>query len=58
MTYQQLLDWIKTIPSDKLENTVTIFDNYLEEYHPVEDCDYIVSSDVLDEGHPILIINF
>jgi hypothetical protein len=52
MTYRELLNDLKQLSEEHLDDTVTVFDPYTEEFtaivHGVE-CDDAV--DVLDEGH-------
>lgn len=58
MTYKELLKQIQELPPQRLEDTVTVFDPYEEEYIAVIDTDFSTPSenDVLDEGHFFLIL--
>ena len=58
MTYRQLLKKMQSIPDDRLDDDVTVFNGEDEEFYPVfrvktadDECD------VLDEGHFYLTIN-
>jgi len=57
VSYRQLLDVLKEMNDNDLDNTVTVYSPYQDEYFAVEktrvsDC----SIDVVDPGHLILII--
>ena len=55
-TYRQLLLLLKTIPEDNLEDTVTVYSSFDDEFTPTEFelCFSGEDNDVLDEGHPYL----
>jgi len=52
MTYKQLLQDLQALAPERLNDTVTVFDPYTEEFiavvHGVE-CDDVI--DALDDGH-------
>jgi len=57
MTYNDLIKALKMIPKERLEDTVTVFDPYEEEYIAVIEAqvsDY--DTDVLDPGHFFLVL--
>lgn len=58
MTYQDLLDRIKQLPPDRLQDTVTVYEPYEDEYIAVIGtgvCDE-ADNDVLDHNHLYLIL--
>ena len=57
MTYSQLLNILSTIPKDRLEDTITIYDKENEEYYPIYSSEFSNEKDcdVRDHGHLILI---
>ena len=58
MTYQELLDRIKQLPPDRLQDTVTVYDPYEDEYIAVigtDVCDE-ADNDVIDHNHLYLIL--
>lgn len=53
MKYKELLKVLESLPKERLEDTVTVYEPYEDEYIAVIDaCNAI--SDVLDESHLIL----
>jgi hypothetical protein len=60
MTYQNLLDQIKTFTESQLKQTVTIYIREMDEYYaPVSDYPLVESDttcDQLDSGHKYLVI--
>jgi hypothetical protein len=53
MTYRELLQMLNKIPSERLDDTVTVHDTYGDEY--IAAVDFVQSdTDVLDEGHYVL----
>lgn len=58
MTYNQLKAHIETMDAEQLNQDVTIFNAYKDEYEPITDIDYTSAgrTDVLDPLHPFLII--
>ena len=58
MTYQDLLDRIQQLPPDRLQDTVTVYDPYEDEYIAVigtDVCDE-ADNDVIDHNHLYLIL--
>jgi hypothetical protein len=58
MTYQELLDCLLTLAPERLQDTVTVFDPYGDEYTAVigtEVSDEAIN-DVLDDGHLFLVM--
>lgn len=58
MTYKDLLEQLETLPKERLEDTVTVYDAYEDEYIPVIETDIAqeIETNVLDEGHFYLIL--
>jgi hypothetical protein len=56
MTYKNLLEFIKTLSPEQLEQNVAIYDCEHDEYHPSHSATFTVGDDVLDDNHAILII--
>lgn len=57
MTYAELLNILYSMPKDRLEDTITIYDSEDEEYYPVTRHEFSeeATNDVLDSGHLFLI---
>ena len=56
MTYQELLDKLKELDNEKLQQTVTVYGCGIEEYFPV--CVFkqvVIEPDVLDSEHMVLL---
>lgn len=56
MTYRQLLELLKQLDPSRLDDNVTVFDVKSEEYLGVSHTEVIAVTDVLDEGHLVLVI--
>lgn len=58
MTYKELLNELLKLNPERLEDTVTVYEPYEDEYISVIDTDQAVESqcDVLDDGHFVLIM--
>jgi hypothetical protein len=58
MTYKDLLEELQNMDEKQLEETVTVYDTYTDEYTAVIDVDRANEQfcDVLDEGHTYLIL--
>jgi hypothetical protein len=56
ITYLKLLHKLGSIPAERLNDTVSIYDESEDEYYPVEDTFITEESDVLDKGHLVLKI--
>ena len=54
MTYRELLQMLNKIPSERLDDTVTVHDTYGDEYIAAIDFIRNENSDVLDDGHYFL----
>jgi hypothetical protein len=54
MTYRDLLQKLNSIPSERLDDTVTVHDTYGDEYIAAIDFIRNENSDVLDDGHYFL----
>ena len=56
MTYRELLEELKTLTIDQLNQDVTVFVATEEEYYPVATVAVAVEDDVLDPDHIVLEI--
>ena len=56
MTYRELLEKLKTLTVDQLNQDVTVFVATEEEYYPVATVAVTVEDDVLDPDHIVLEI--
>ena len=58
MTYAKLIEVLGTIPFDRLNDTVTVYDPEKDDYCAIEDIGVATEAenDILDEGHTFLII--
>lgn len=56
LTYKKLLEELQSMDEIQLAETVTVFFPENGEYIGIEDYDQVIDSDVLDEGHTILIL--
>ena len=57
MTYRELLEELKTLTIDQLNQDVTVFVATEEEYYPVATVSAAVEDDVLDPDHIVLEIS-
>jgi hypothetical protein len=59
MTYAQLIEALGTIPFDRLNDTVTVYDPDRGDFCGVNSTDVAVEkdNDVLDNGHFYLVLN-
>ena len=55
-TFRQLRDILNAMRDEKLDLDATVYLPVADEYFGVEDIDFAIATDVLDEGHPYLII--
>ena len=58
MSYKELLEQLQNLPQERLDDTVTVFDSYTDEYTAIIDTDVANEEfcDVLDPGHFYLIM--
>lgn len=56
MTYKELAKSISNMTEDQQNCDVTVYVEGLDEFYPVKVLDFQDISDVLDEGHPVLIV--
>jgi len=58
-TYRELLSALLELSEEELDMTATVYDAALEwdTYYPITSTDKTVELDVLDEGHPVIVIN-
>ena len=57
MTYKELLEQIQQLPADRLEDTVTIYDPFMQEYTSALGA-FLADendTDVLDPGHLFIV---
>lgn len=58
LTYRQLLEYLKEIPEDRLNDNVTLFDHENWEYFPAGFIETAGDNDgVLDLGHMYIVFN-
>jgi len=63
MTYKQLLDKLQKLPADRLNDTVTVWNAWTDEFTPVcgaplnKKGSEKLETDVLDYGHIVLELN-
>ena len=57
MTYAQMKEWLETLESENLQQDATVYDPVTQEYIPVEKMARMCDTDVLDEGHPVIILS-
>lgn len=55
MTYRELLEALKELPQENLDNTATIYKVEDDEYFAITGTG-ICDDGVLDDGHPFLIV--
>ena len=58
MTYAQLIEALGTIPFERLNDTVTVYEPYEDEFIPVITTGTAIATanDVLDPGHFYLVL--
>jgi hypothetical protein len=56
MTYKQLLEEISLLNDEQLNQTVTTFDPYTNEYTAIVHTETTSESDILDENHFYLVL--
>ena len=54
MTYAELLEHLKTLDREQLNQNVTIYVESIGEFYPVQKLTINLYSDVLDVNHPFL----
>lgn len=58
MTYKELLNNLNKLSPEQLDMfDVCVYDCSIDEYLPVTDFSFTIGDDVLDDNHPILIMN-
>lgn len=55
MTYRELKNLLENIGDESLDQNVTVYDSYEDEYFPTTDTGFCYDG-VLDDGHLFLII--
>ena len=56
MTYKQLITELSLLNEDQLNQTVTTFDPYTDEYTAIVHTETTSESDILDENHFYLVL--
>ena len=57
MTYRELLEKLQAMSADRLDDTVTVYEPYEDEYiAAVELVESTEENDVLDPGHLIMVL--
>lgn len=56
LTYRQLQEFISNMDPVRLDDNVTVYDGTAGEYRPVSGCEIVTEDDVLDAGHPVLVV--
>lgn len=58
LTFRDLLNQLQSLPVEKLDLSVTVYDRNQDEFYPVQKVSFSEDTDdILDGGHPILLIN-
>lgn len=59
-TYEDLLNRLKKLPPDRLQDTVTVYNPPLDEFIGVSGTDICdeADNDVLDHNHLFLVLNY
>ncbi len=55
MTYRDLLQKLTDLTEEQLNQNVTVFFKYADEYVPIEGMKIADEDDVLDKGHPYMV---
>ena len=56
-TYRELLEALKALTEEELDMTATIYDKTFDAYMHIDYTEMTVDDDVLDECHPVIVIN-
>lgn len=56
MTYRELLAELQTFNTDLLDLNVSVYVRGVDEHYPVKSVEITGCADVLDEGHPYLMV--
>ena len=61
MTYRELSDWLLTLNDDQLDFmdvTIAMFDEDFNcQYYRVDQVDVVRGSDVIDNNHPVIVLD-
>jgi hypothetical protein len=58
LTYRELRAFLQTVPDERLDDNVTVYDFVADEVYPVDRvCSAPKSQDILDEGHVVMTFN-
>ena len=57
MTYKELLDKLKSLSNDQLDQTVTVFHGSTDEFYPAHSTGITHENDILDANHFYLEID-
>ena len=56
LTYKKLFDFIYKMTPEQLNMNVSVYVNDMDEYLPLQHVTFVDYDDVLDKGHPLLIV--
>jgi hypothetical protein len=56
MTYRELLDQLKAFRDNDLDLNVSVYVRGVDEHYPVKSVEITGCADVLDAGHPFLMV--
>lgn len=56
MKYRNLIDLLNYSDQECFDDDVVVYIKEKDEYYPVTDFTFNVGDDVLDDGHPVLIV--
>jgi hypothetical protein len=56
MTFQELYEWLEEMGEDARQNHATVYYPGEDEYHCVDSVKFEEETDVLDEGHPVIVL--
>jgi len=57
MTYQELMDWIATLPKEDKDKYVYIYLDNMDKTVLLSDWDFTVNNDHVGSGYPVLVVD-
>ena len=57
MTYKQLANKLRLLTDEQQECDVNVYVGGQDEYYPIDELTVSEDSDVLDVGHPIIVVD-
>lgn len=57
ITYAQLLEALQALPPERLQDTATVYAGGIDEFYPVQRLDISYGSDVVDDGHALMVVD-